>query len=191
MDPGARHDDARAAVLDAAEALFYEHGVQSVGMDQIRDRSGIPLKRLYALFGSKEALVVAVLERRDVRWRFRLTEHVQRYADPQERLLAVYEWLGLWFSEPDFRGCAWINTFGELGGTSPAIAEQARRHTRAFGRLIDDLCSDAGVAQATADALYLLAEGAMVTAGIFASATPAAQAGETARQLLAGSRVGL
>jgi AcrR family transcriptional regulator len=178
------HDPTRTAVLDAAEALFYQHGVQSVGMDAIRDRSGVPLKRLYASFGSKEALVVAMLERRDVRWRGRLAAHVERSVDPLDRLLSIFEWLELWFSESEFRGCAWINTFGELGGTSPAIVDQARRHKRAFARYIDDLCQDGGLTQPTADALYLLAEGAMVTAGIFGDSASAGQALQTARRLL-------
>jgi AcrR family transcriptional regulator len=178
------HEASRVAVLDAAEALFYQHGVQAVGMDAIRDRSGVPLKRLYATFGSKDALVVAMLERRDVRWRLRLAQHVEQCGDPGQRPLSVFEWLELWFSEPEFRGCAWINTFGELGGTSPAIVEQARRHKRAFARFIDEVCAEAGFAQTTADALYLLAEGAMVTAGIFGDATPATRAQETARRLL-------
>ena len=59
----------REVLLDAAEALFYERGIQAVGMDDIRAAAGIALKRIYGLFATKEELLVAVLQRRDRRWR--------------------------------------------------------------------------------------------------------------------------
>jgi hypothetical protein len=37
--------DARTRLLDAAEDLFYARGIQSVGIDAIRDASGVPPRR--------------------------------------------------------------------------------------------------------------------------------------------------
>src|ERR1700761_4816109 len=102
-------------------------------MDDIRDSSGVSLKRLYRMFPTKDRLLSEVLRRRDVRWRGRVADHVaDATPDPTQRLLAVFDWLHLWFSEPGFRGCAWINTFGELGAVSPGVAAQAREHKQAF-----------------------------------------------------------
>ncbi|MDR2279923.1 MAG: TetR/AcrR family transcriptional regulator, partial [Gordonia sp. (in: high G+C Gram-positive bacteria)] len=61
-------DQQRAAVLDAAERLFYGRGIQSVGMDEIRTAAGVSLKAIYKLFPSKESLVAQVLAIRDRRW---------------------------------------------------------------------------------------------------------------------------
>lgn len=119
---------AREQALDAAEELFYGRGIQTVGMDDIRGASGVSLKRLYQLFPAKEQLVEAYLERRDIRWRQRLAEHVDQCEEPEERIQAVFDWLRLWFTEPDFRGCAWINSYGELGATSPRVTAQVRTH---------------------------------------------------------------
>lgn len=179
---------AREQALDAAEELFYGRGVQSVGMDDIRGASGVSLKRLYQLFPAKEQLVEACLERRDVRWRGRLAEHVERSADPGERILAVFDWLERWFGEDGFRGCAWINSYGELGATSDRVAAQVRAHKRAFGDYLDALVAEAGLPDALAGQLFLLAEGAMVTAGITGETRPAAQAREAARTLMAATR---
>ncbi|MGW1257794.1 TetR/AcrR family transcriptional regulator [Streptomyces sp. NPDC002513] len=179
---------ARDRALDAAEALFYGRGIQSVGMDDIRGASGVSLKRLYQLFPAKEQLVEAYLERRDVRWRQRLTEYVDRHADPVERVLAVFAWLREWFGEPGFRGCAWINSYGELGATSPRVLAQTRAHKQAFKAYLAGLVSDAGLPAPLGDQLFLLAEGAMVTAGMEASAEPADQAGRAAELLLAAHR---
>ncbi|CAL9344429.1 hypothetical protein SUDANB6_00337 [Streptomyces sp. enrichment culture] len=175
---------ARERALDAAEELFYGRGVRSVGMDDVRTASGVSLKRLYRLFPAKEHLVAAYLERRDLRWRGRLARYVQEHAEPERRILAVFDWLERWFGEPGFRGCAWINAYGELGAVSPLVAELVRAHKRAFGEFLDDLVAEAGLPAALGGQLLLLAEGAMVTAGVTRSAEPAARAREAARALL-------
>ncbi|WND40166.1 TetR/AcrR family transcriptional regulator [Streptomyces sp. BB1-1-1] len=178
---------ARERALDAAERLFYGRGVQAVGMDDVRGDSGVSLKRLYQLFPAKEQLVVAYLERRDVRWRERLAAHVDRYEEPGARILAVFDWLGQWFAEPDFRGCAWINAYGELGATSAPVADRVRAHKGAFREFLDGLAAGAGLPAAVGGQLFLLAEGAMVTAGVTGGAEPARAAREAARVLLLGA----
>jgi AcrR family transcriptional regulator len=175
---------ARERALDAAERLFYGRGVRSVGMDEIRGASGLSLKRLYQLFPAKEQLVEAYLERRDARWRGRLAARVAGHADPRRRILAVFDWLEDWFAEPDFRGCAWINAHGELGATSEGVAERVRAHKEAFREDLARLVADAGLPAALTAPLFLLAEGAMVTAGITGSTAPAAEAREAARLLV-------
>ncbi|MFE4669886.1 TetR/AcrR family transcriptional regulator [Streptomyces sp. NPDC056716] len=174
----------RERALDAAEELFYGRGVRAVGMDAVRSASGLSLKRLYQLFPSKELLVEAYLDRRDTRWHGRLAEYVERREDPDERILAVYDWLEIWFAEEGFRGCAWINAYGELGATSAGVAERVRAHKEAFRGRLADLVAGAGRPPALVWPLFLLAEGAMVTAGIEGGTGPAARAREAARLLL-------
>ncbi|MGW7256712.1 TetR/AcrR family transcriptional regulator [Streptomyces sp. NPDC054834] len=181
---------ARERVLDAAEELFYGRGVQSVGMDEIRTASGVSLKRLYQLFPAKEQLVEAYLERRDEHWRGRLAEHVERAEDPAQQVLAVFDWLEGWFGEDGFRGCAWINAHGELGATSARVAAQVGAHKRAFRDYLTALVTRAGLPAALAGPLFLLAEGAMVTAGIEHSTRPATEAREAAKLLLTTAGAG-
>ncbi|EPH41162.1 TetR/AcrR family transcriptional regulator [Streptomyces aurantiacus] len=182
--------------LDAAERLFYQRGIQTVGMDDIRTASGLSLKRLYQLFPAKERLVEAYLERRDARWRQRLAEYVEQYENPErpaeagDRVLAVFDWLGEWFAEPDFNGCAWINSYGELGATSESVARQVRLHKAAFKGYVVELVERAGLPSGLGDPVFLLAEGAMVTAAITRSTEPAAQAAQAARVLIAAGRQG-
>jgi AcrR family transcriptional regulator len=120
---GSADDDLlRDAALDAADRLFYAKGIQGVGMDELRSASGISLKRLYRLFPSKDAIVEQVLLARHRKWTEGVAAGVARETEPRERLLAVYDFLAEWFVQEDFRGCAFINSFGELGGTSPRFA---------------------------------------------------------------------
>ncbi|MCX4579657.1 TetR/AcrR family transcriptional regulator [Streptomyces sp. NBC_01571] len=173
---------AREQALDAAEELFYGRGVQSVGMDDIRGASGLSLKRLYQLFPAKELLVEAYLERRDLRWRRRLAEHVDRHEEPERRIPAVFDRLRLWFGEPDFRGCAWINSYGELGATSPRVTAQVRAHKKAFRDYLGGLVTDAGLPDSLAD------QGAMVTAGITREVEAAGHAASAAGALISSLR---
>jgi AcrR family transcriptional regulator len=177
-------NDAVIRVLDAAEELFYSRGIQSVGMDDIRDRSGVALKRLYECFSSKEALLLAVLERRDARWRADLSGYVAGVEGREAMILSVFDWLADWFAEPGFRGCAWINSNGELGAVSPAVADQARRHKAAFKRYLGRLVAEADLPPGLADQLALLAEGAMADAGIFTTPSSASNARAAAETLI-------
>lgn len=170
------------ALLDTAEGLFYEHGIQAVGMDAVRAASCLPLKRIYRFVPAKEDLVVAVLHRRDQRWRASLTAHVERVADPRERVLAIFDWLAEWFAEPGFRGCAWINAHGELGPSSEAVLAEARSHKQAFHDQIAAWVHATGIP--VAEPVFLLAEGAIVTAGITGDPTPARHAREAVATLL-------
>ncbi|MEU4100296.1 TetR/AcrR family transcriptional regulator [Streptomyces tanashiensis] len=178
-------ETAELKVLDTAERLFDERGVQAVGMDAIRTASGVSLKRLYQVFPSKDLLVEAVLRRRDEAVRAALTGHGARTAEgPYERALAVFDWLAGWFAEPGFRGCAFINTFGELGGVTPVVAGIARDHKEALRAHFAEQTDALGAPPVLADQLALLANGAMAVAGITGSPEPAAQAKAAARVLL-------
>lgn len=176
-------DAARERVLAAAEGLFYGRGIQAVGMDAVRAASGVSLKRLYQLFPSKEDLVLSFLQQRDSRWLRNLAAAVEEHTDPRERIAAVFDWLYAWFSEPDYRGCAFINSFGELGGISPAVAEQARHHKREFHTYLAELVSAAGHSTELAEYLALLAEGAIVNSAIFGTPEPATRARQAALAL--------
>ncbi|MFF3341114.1 TetR/AcrR family transcriptional regulator [Streptomyces flavidovirens] len=171
-------------ILDAAETLFYGRGLQAVGMAEIRDASGASLKRLYQLFPSKDHLVEAYLRRRDVRWRASLAGHVEDQPPGEDRILAVFDWLGSWFREPGFRGCAFVNSFGELGATSDPVASAARDHVDALKDYLAGLVSEAGHSAWLAQSLLLLVEGAITTAAVSGDSAAADHARETARKLL-------
>ncbi len=171
------HEEARTRLLDAAEALFYERGVQAVGMDELRAASGVSLKRLYQCFPAKADLVEAYLRRRDERWRASLAAFVaERTARPEDGPPAVFDWLHAWFADPGFRGCAFINAFGELGAVSDAVVRAARDHKRALLDYITGLVRALPVhdAPALAGQVVLLIEGAITTAAITADPTPLA-----------------
>ncbi|MFE6737597.1 TetR/AcrR family transcriptional regulator [Streptomyces tubercidicus] len=192
-------DEARTRILDAAEKLFYDRGIQSVGMDELRTAAGVSLKRLYQCFPAKQDLVEAYLRRRDTRWRAALAEYVDAHADvhadgPAARLLAVFDWLYGWFSGPGFRGCAFINAFGELGATSDGVSRAAREHKGALLSYLTELARGVPLPQpqpeAVAGRLALLVDGAITAAAITRDPDAARRARAAAETLLGAAGAG-
>ncbi|WP_419817647.1 TetR/AcrR family transcriptional regulator [Glaciibacter flavus] len=174
----------RMHVVDVAERLYNARGFQAVSMDELRAEAGVSLKKLYALFPSKDAIIVAVLETRHAEWVEGVTDAVAAAADPRAKMLAVYDWLSTWFCEDDFRGCAFINAFAELGGMSPALADIAREHKLDFQTYVATLVSAADGPDYLAPQLAILAEGAQTTAAIAGTPEAADQARAAASVLI-------
>lgn len=164
--------DVRERIVDAADRLFYARGIGHVGMDAVRDEAGVSLKAIYREFPSKEELVLGVLGRRHEMWTSGLAAATASVPEARDRLLAIYDHLAGWFGEADFRGCGFINAFGELGAASPRVAEAVREHKRSFQAYVDQLVVEAGAAADLGPQLAILAEGAQTTAAI--SGDPAA-----------------
>jgi AcrR family transcriptional regulator len=175
---------ARQQVLSAASRLFYERGVHGVGMDAIRDAAGVSLKRIYALYPSKEALVEAALiaHERDVH--LELVRRTGGQAPARERILSLFDLLGEWFVAPGYRGCAYLNALAELGESAPRVAGAVRRHKRSWRELLAARVAEAGGPPRLADQLALLINGAMTTAALGDPRAAAADARAMAETLL-------
>ena len=177
-------DDAlRAKVLETAFRLYYAHGIHAVGMDTLRAAAGISLKRLYGLFPSKESIIEQVLLRQHGIWNA-LVEDAVDASDPRQRLLAIYDMLARWFDQDDFRGCMFINSFGELGAEAPRVAEIVRAHKAGFQARLAELVAEAGAPASLAPQLAILAEGAQTTAAIAGTNDAAIQARQAAVVLI-------
>jgi AcrR family transcriptional regulator len=179
----AEDDAVRAQVLQVADRLYYTLGIQAVGMDTLCREAGVSLKRLYGLFSSKEAIVEAVLLRRHEMWDS-LVEDATDLSNPRQRLLAIYDMLARWFDEDDFRGCVFINSFGELGATAPRIAQIVRAHKAGFQARLAEIVAEAGAPASLAPQLAILAEGAQTTAAIAGTNDAAGQARQAAEVLI-------
>ncbi|WP_012878158.1 TetR family transcriptional regulator [Xylanimonas cellulosilytica] len=175
---------ARGRVVTAADRLFYAHGVHAVGMDAVRAAAEVSLKRIYQLFPSKDDLVIGVLHHRTEQWTTGLEAAVGAATTPRGRLLAVFDYLDAWFREDDFRGCAFINSFGELGASSPAVADVVRTQKATFQAQLRERARAAGLPDAVGAQLAILAEGAQTTAAISGDPAAAGQARDAAELLI-------
>ncbi|MFF5297001.1 TetR/AcrR family transcriptional regulator [Paractinoplanes globisporus] len=182
----AKRATARERLLAAADELFYAEGVHTVGIDRIIERAGVAKASLYSSFGSKEELVRAYLEGRHEIRRKRLLAGLERFDNPRDRLLGVFDVLGELTATPGFRGCAFYNASAESVAAGGAV-EQVSNANRAWTRgLFTQLAEDAGVADAPAlaDQLMILYDGASVGARMDKNAGAASLARLVATRLV-------
>jgi hypothetical protein len=104
--------------------------------------------------------------------------------DPIAGLLGVFDFLYDWFTEPDFRGCPFINAYGEMSAVSESVTSAVTDQKLAFDAFLAELADRAGAPRALAEQLFILANGAMVAAAVLHSPEPARQARRVARILL-------
>lgn len=176
---------ARERLLAAADELFYQGGVHTVGIDRVIERAGVAKASLYSIFGSKDELIRSYLAARHEARKQRITRGLARYDTPRGRLLGVFDVLGEAIAEPGFRGCAFANASAEAQPGSAAV--QLSDESRAWMRsLFADLAQAAGAADPEwlARQLMLLYDGASVAAKMDRDPAAAAEAGAAAATLL-------
>ena len=178
---------ARDRILAAASELFYKEGTQNVGIDRIISESGVAKMSLYNHFKSKDALIAAWLQQRDENWRTWFQEAVEALAvDPRDRLLAIFDALQEWFEQPDFRGCAFINSTVELVDPEHPGYQVAIQHQQAIADYVLELVKAAELPNpdAITQQLLILIEGAIVVAMMQGNADAALRAKRVADVLL-------
>jgi AcrR family transcriptional regulator len=129
---------ARERLLAAADELFYEYGVHTVGIDKIIEHAGVAKASLYSNFGSKDELVRAYLEARHRLRRERVLAEIARHADPSERLLAVFDVLAETVAKKGFRGCAFANASAESAADSVAADVTRKVRSWLLGVMVDE-----------------------------------------------------
>jgi AcrR family transcriptional regulator len=183
--PEQRRRTAKQRLLLAADELFYNEGIHSVGIDRVIAHAGVAKGSLYYSFASKDDLVREYLTERHGKWAERVSTGIEAHTDPRERILAVYDALGSLFAEPDFRGCAFMNAMAEAAPDS--VEAQATTTFRAWLRnLFLGLAIDAGAAdpKQLAESLVVLYDGAVATAQMDKAPEAAQSARNTATLVL-------
>jgi len=61
--PNRRGVQSRERVLDAAEWIMAEHGFEAATLARVVEEAGIPMSSVYHYFGSKDRILLAVMER--------------------------------------------------------------------------------------------------------------------------------
>ncbi|NKY28418.1 TetR/AcrR family transcriptional regulator [Nocardia gamkensis] len=178
----------RATILEAAEPLLYERGLDGVGMTELCARLGVSKETLYRHFGTKDGLVRAVLEARGEKVGAWLAGAVESAGDdPAEQLAAVFDALGEWYSQPAFRGCAMVNAAAQH--YDEQVRAVAARHLHRYLDLFAGIAARAGAEDPAVlgRQLLMLVEGATVVATMHGPAGVGGQARAAAAALLAAA----
>jgi AcrR family transcriptional regulator len=181
----------RDRLIEAATRLFCRYGVNSVGVDAIVAAAGTAKTTLYKVFGSKDGLVEAVLEREGRTWRaWFLAEIDGPGGSAAERLARIGPALRQWFSRDDFYGCPFINAVGESDKADDRMRTLAIAHKKIVLERLATLAAEAGHREPMhlAHTLGLIIDGAIVAALVTRDSAVADTAGRACAAVLADRR---
>ncbi len=181
----------RDRLIEAATRLFCRYGVNSVGVDEVVAAAGTAKTTLYRLFGSKDGLVEAVLEREGRTWRtWFLAEIDGPGGDALARLHRIGPALRLWFGRKDFYGCPFINAVGESDKADNRMRSLAIAHKKVVLERLAALCTEAGLQEPmqVAHSLGLIIDGAIVAALVTRDSSVADTASRTCAPMLSAAK---
>ena len=91
------------------------------------------------------------------------TESIKRHGNTVDTLMPT---LLEWFGSAHYRGCAFINSVGELGETMLEVIQLSQQHKQDMTTFIATLLADSPDKQNTANALALAIDGAVIRSQI-------------------------
>ncbi|WP_067835738.1 TetR/AcrR family transcriptional regulator [Nocardia lijiangensis] len=127
-----------SSLLDAATELFWSQGFDETSVGDVSAATGVGNGSIYAAYGSKRGLFLAVFERYcEQRARF---VHEAVTSAPGSARSAVRELLWAVVDDcaarPDRRGCLMLNSIAQLGTRIPEVATIGNRTTEAMERSV-------------------------------------------------------
>ncbi|WP_285422808.1 MULTISPECIES: TetR/AcrR family transcriptional regulator [unclassified Pseudomonas] len=178
--------DTREKILATAEKLIYENGIHATGMDLLVKTSGVARKSIYRYFANKDDIAAAALNARDVRWMQWFRSECEKAETPQERIISVFAVLKSWFESDGFRGCAFINTAGEVGDVDDPIRHIAKLHKQKLLDYTLELTGQLDIEdpKSLAKQFFVLIEGTITVARVMGDYTALDSAKEAATVLL-------
>jgi AcrR family transcriptional regulator len=176
-------------LLSTARTLFYQQGINSVGIQRVIEEAGVAKASLYAHYKSKDDLVAAYLAHESAAVRERLQALLADIPDPADRLLAVFRVSTTRMASPEFRGCPFQNAASELTTPDHPARAVLAEHRTFLRTLFLDLVTEMGVSEPVhlAGALLALLDGAASRALAESSAEAPQDAYWGATQLLAAA----
>jgi AcrR family transcriptional regulator len=180
-------NEADARIADQAAELFHEHGITATGVEAMSRAAGISKRTLYERFGSKDGLIAAAFDVRDLPVFESYTKPAERAADtPGEQLKRLFVELEASIRSPKFRGCPYTSAASELADRGHPAHAVIRRHKERLRRWILTRARAAGAADPAklSRQLMVVFDGALVQSLVHNSARPARDARELAEAMI-------
>ncbi len=171
-------------LLGTASTLFAREGIRSIGIDRILSEAGVAKATLYQAFGSKEALIVAYLERRDAADRQSYRAHAAKLPPGVDHVLASFDLAEKAALVGNFTGCIYANALNEFPDPELPIAAAVRRHRDWVREQWLNAIGESGSGEALADQIQILYDGCLLGAKVARTVTPIALARNMARDLI-------
>jgi len=129
----------RDNIIETATRLFYEQGYNLTGINEIIKEAGIAKATLYNHFKSKDDICVAYLKHKNDTFLHDIKEFVLKAPSGKKQILALFDFLRLFFNHKDFNGCWCINTISEIPKSDEKIRKEIKIQKSQFIAFIEDL----------------------------------------------------
>ncbi|CAM4407001.1 TetR/AcrR family transcriptional regulator [Zobellia nedashkovskayae] len=115
-------------IITAASELFYFDGYNQTGINKIIEEAQVSKDSMYRHFGSKEAIAVAYLEKRQRMISQEMTEFISAYSPGNDKIIGIFDYLLHWLGEVDFRGCGFQNIITDIPKDQESIKDAVRMY---------------------------------------------------------------
>lgn len=186
---GTKRGNARPLLVDTALDLFDRQGFHAVGIDKILAAAGLAKMTLYHHFESKEALIVAALEKRDASFRARCAAALEGAAAGRAELEAMFGAIEGWTREAGFRGSLFDKAAAEYGEKDHPVKRAVLAHKAWLFGEVRRAAAATGAADPVklAAELFLLLEGAVNAAAVTGDRSAVRRARVAAETLIAAA----
>lgn len=165
-------------LLRTASELFAREGIRAVGIDRILAEAGVAKATLYQAFGSKDALVLAYLEQRDVADRRAYRAQAAAMAEGIARVYAPFELAEKAVGAGDYVGCVYANALNEFPDPAHPVAAAVRRHRDWVREQWVEALGPVDGADRLAEEIQIAYDGALLGAKVAQSPQPIRRARE-------------
>lgn len=137
-----KHSEIRNRIIETASALFYKNGYNATGINEIISESDIAKATLYNHFKSKEDICLAYLQYKNTTFLNDIEEYANEKEAGIDQVVAIFDFLQLFFQDRDFNGCWCIKTVAEIPKDNIRIRDEIQSQKKDFLNLIEKLITN-------------------------------------------------
>ncbi len=162
-----KHSEIKNKIIETASFLFYKNGYNSTGINEIISEAGIAKATLYNHFKSKEDICLAYLQFKNINFIQDIENFTTSKPKGKNQILAIFDFLEMFFQDKDFNGCWCIKTVSEIPKDNEIIRNEIQSQKNSFIALIVKLITNnlenikEEQVNSLARQIYLLYEGAV------------------------------
>lgn len=173
----------RELIVNTSARLFYKQGYSNTGINQIVEEAGIAKSSLYHYFKTKEDLLIEYLRETGVRTYTALKAAADKPGEPEEKVLAIFDYLEELVQQQEFFGCNFLNIVYELPEDAVSVREQIKLQKDNVRQLFADILRPV-YKEKLADEIYTLFEGALIGNKVHNDIWPIITAKDVIRKLV-------
>ena len=137
-----KHSEVKNRIIETASFLFYKNGYNLTGINEIISETGIAKATLYNHFKSKEDICLAYLQFKNTSFLKDIEAYTATKQKGKDQILAIFDFLNLFFMDKDFNGCWCIKTVSEIPKDNDRIRTEIQSQKNSFIQLINVLITD-------------------------------------------------